>query len=118
MSGIQSYKDLIVWQRAIELVVEIYDLTKKLPKNEEFALSNQMRRAVVAIPSNIAEGYLRKGLNEYIQFLRIAISSASELETQLIIVDKICAAVCIFINLYLLSQFKEQETLSPTFKPS
>lgn len=86
---IQSYKDLIVWQRGIELVVEIYGLTKKMPKSEEFALSNQMRRAAVAIPSNIAEGYMRKGLSEYIQFLRIGIASASELETQLIIINKI-----------------------------
>lgn len=86
---IESYKDLIVWQRSIELVSEIYKLTRKLPKCEEYGISSQMRRAAIAIPSNIAEGYRRKNRKEYIQFLYIAFSSASELETQLIICEKI-----------------------------
>ncbi len=82
---INSYKDLIVWQKSILLVKEIYNLTSKFPQSETYGLSNQMRRAVVSIPSNIAEGYKRKGLGEYIQFLSIADASAGELETQLII---------------------------------
>ncbi len=82
---IQSHKDLIVWKRAIELVKETYHITNLFPKVEEYGLSSQMRRAAIAIPSNIAEGYRRKGLKEYIQFLYIANASASELETQLII---------------------------------
>jgi len=86
---IQSYKDLIVWQRSIQLVEEIYNLTKNFPKCEEFALSSQMKRAAISIPSNIAEGYRRKNLKEYLQFLHISIASASELETQLIISHKI-----------------------------
>src|SRR3989304_7349406 len=86
---IKSFKDLSVWQRSIELVVETYNVTKRFPKSEEYGLSSQMRRASVAIPSNIAEGYRRKGLNEYIHFLFISNSSASELETQLIIAKRI-----------------------------
>jgi len=86
---IKSYKDLVVWQKSMQLVREIYELTKLFPKDEQYALSNQMRRAVVSIPSNIAEGYKRKGLGEYIQFLSIANSSAAELETQLLITQDI-----------------------------
>jgi len=86
---IKSFKDLTVWQRSIELVAETYIITKKFPKSEEYGLSSQMRRASIAIPSNIAEGYRRQGLKEYIQFLFIANASASELETQLIISKRI-----------------------------
>lgn len=86
---IQSYKDLIVWQRSVQLVEEIYELTKHFPKCEDYALSSQMKRAAISIPSNIAEGYRRKGLGEYLQFLHISIASASELETQIIISQKI-----------------------------
>ncbi|MEK7168504.1 MAG: four helix bundle protein [Patescibacteria group bacterium] len=82
---INSYKDLIVWQKSMELSVLVYKLTDKFPKSEVFSLSNQIRRAVVSIPSNIAEGWARKGLGEYIQFLKISLGSASELETQLIL---------------------------------
>ena len=82
---LESFKQLIVWQRAIELVKEIYKITDKFPKSEIYGLVSQMRRAAVSIPSNIAEGYKRKNLGEYIQFLSIADASAAELETQLII---------------------------------
>lgn len=81
----QSYKELIVWQRGIELVTELYSLTEKFPKTEVFGLTSQMRRAAVSIPSNIAEGYARKHKLEYLQFLRIAFASGSELDTQIII---------------------------------
>ena len=85
MAKLNSYKDLLVWQKSIELVKEIYNLTSKFPKSEIYGLVNQMRRAAVAIPSNIAEGDKRQHLPEYIQFLSVANSSAAELETQLII---------------------------------
>lgn len=75
-----------VWQRSIELVKEIYKITSQFPKTEIYGLTTQMRRASVSIPSNIAEGYLRKNLKEYLQFLRIAYSSSAEIETQLVIV--------------------------------
>lgn len=79
----QSYRELRVWQRSIDLVSAIYKLTDHFPKSELFALTNQMRRASISIPSNIAEGYSRKSRQEYIQFLRIAFGSGAELETQL-----------------------------------
>lgn len=85
----KSHKELIVWQKAIDLVYEIYGITKEMPTSEQFGLVSQMRRASVSIPSNIAEGYSRQGLGEYIQFLSIAYGSASELETQIIISRKI-----------------------------
>ncbi len=86
---IQSYKDLIVWQRSIELVQSIYQLTTLFPKSELFGITSQMRRAVVSIPSNIAEGYARRSHKEYLQFFAIAYGSALELETQLIICEKL-----------------------------
>lgn len=85
MAYIQSYKQLHVWQRAISLVKEIYKTTENLPKTEVYGLSSQMRRSAVSIPSNIAEGYKRRNLGEYVQFLSIADASAAELETQVII---------------------------------
>lgn len=78
----QSFKDLIVWQKAYKLVLEIYKVTKDFPKEEMYGLSQQMRRAAVSLPSNIAEGYGRKHKTEYNQFLSVAYSSLSELETQ------------------------------------
>ena len=80
-----TYRDLLVWQKAMDLVDEIYCLLKLLPKEETYALSDQMRRAAISIPSNIAEGYDRDSTKDYIRFLMIARGSKSELETQLII---------------------------------
>ncbi|MBI5152905.1 MAG: four helix bundle protein [Parcubacteria group bacterium] len=81
----QSHKDLIVWQRAMELVKEVYLVTEHFPKSEIFGLSSQMRRAAVAIPSNTAEGFSRKFKKEFRHFLCIAFGSGAELETQLIL---------------------------------
>ncbi len=77
------YREMIVWQKAMDLVKEIYLLAKMLPKEETYALSDQMRRAAVSIPSNIAEGYGRKSKLEYSRFLDIARGSLYELETQI-----------------------------------
>lgn len=79
----QNYRDLIVWQKSMELVKLTYQAINKLPLEERFALSDQMRRSVVSIPSNIAEGYERKNTKEYIHFLLIASASRAELTTQL-----------------------------------
>lgn len=79
----------MVWQQSVNLVTEIYIITKDLPKEELYGLSSQMRRAAVSIPSNIAEGQKRKSIGEYIQFLYIANASAAELETQLVITSRI-----------------------------
>jgi len=78
----KSFKDLIVWQKAYRLVLEIYKITKTFPKSETYGLSQQIRRAAISIPSNIAEGYRRKHKAEYQQFLSIAYASLLELETQ------------------------------------
>ncbi len=79
---INSYKDLIVYEKAYELVLEVYKLTSCFPYDERYGLTQQIRRCSVSIPSNIAEGY-RRGQKEYIQFLKIALGSCAELETQL-----------------------------------
>lgn len=89
MTYIKSYKELIIWQKSIELVKEVYILTDKFPKSELYGITFQMRKAAVAIPSNIAEGYGRKSSKEYSQFYSIAYGSALELETQLIISKKL-----------------------------
>ena len=78
----RGFKDLIVWQKSYQLVKEIYNITKSFPKEEVYGLTQQMRRAAVAIPSNIAEGYGRQHDKEYKQFLSIAYGSLCELETQ------------------------------------
>jgi four helix bundle protein len=82
---IRSYRDLIVWQRAIELVRHIYLLTDHFPKREMYGLASQMRRAAVSVPSNIAEGQSRLHTREFRQFLYVAMGSLAELDTQLII---------------------------------
>ncbi len=83
--GWKHYKELIVWQKSMDLVESVYTLTKLLPSDERFSLTDQMHRAVVSIPSNIAEGHGRQTEKEYKQFLSIAKGSVSELETQLLI---------------------------------
>jgi len=82
---LKSYKELIVWQKAYKLSLEIYKISKTFPKSEIYGLSSQIRRSAISIPSNIAEGYSRKHTGEYLQFLSIALGSASELETQLML---------------------------------
>ncbi len=80
-----NFKELIVWQKSMNLVTEIYKLLKYLPKEETYALSSQMRRSAISIPSNIAEGKQRATAKDYSKFLLIAKGSAAELEKQLII---------------------------------
>ena len=84
-----DYRQLKVWQKAMDLTVEIYNLVKKLPREETYALSDQMRRAVVSIPSNIAEGQGRNSDKEFINFLSIARGSLWELETQIEICERL-----------------------------
>ena len=86
---INSYKDLLVWQKAIELVDAVYELTEKFPRSELYGLSAQMRSCVVSIPSNIAEGRKYSSREEFRRCVRIAFGSGSELETQVIIVKRL-----------------------------
>ena len=80
---VRTYRDLFVWQKAMQLVTDVYSLTKRLPKDEVYGLTSQVRRCCISIPSNIAEGYGRKSTNDYCRFLQIAIGSLYELQTQL-----------------------------------
>lgn len=80
---IKSFRDLNVWKNGLEIVQNIYKLTKRFPKSEIYGLISQMRRASISVPSNIAEGFARKHNNEYKQCLYISLSSLAELETQL-----------------------------------
>ena len=89
MDKIRDFKDLIVWQRAMELVAEVYRLVKILPKEELYSLSDQIRRSAISIPSNIAEGQGRNSVKEFIHFLAIAKGSKAELETQLLLCVKV-----------------------------
>lgn len=82
---VKSYQDLLVWQKAMELVTEIYRIAKLLPREELYALSDQMRRSAVSIPSNIAEGQARNSTREFINFLSVAKGSNAELQTQCLI---------------------------------
>ena len=86
---IKSFKDLRIWQKGIEIVSDIYILTKKFPKEELFSLTSQLRRSAISIPSNIAEGFKRFHNKEYKQFLFIALGSCAELETQIIIAKEL-----------------------------
>lgn len=79
---IKTYKDLLVWKRSVSLATKIYLVTEKFPKSEIYGIISQMRRCAVSIPSNIAEGRNRRTRKDFAQFLRIALGSAAELETQ------------------------------------
>ena len=89
MEKSRSYRDLDVWRLSIELVKDIYQVTGKFPQVEIYGLTNQLRRAAISIPSNIAEGQGRNSFKEFRQFLAIALGSLAELETQLIIAKEI-----------------------------
>ena len=94
MSSIKTYRDLIVWQQSRDLAVEIYRITGSFPKSEMFGLTNQMRRAAVSVPSNIAEGYAKRTRAEYLRGLNIAAGSLAELSTQM----EIAATVGLLAN--------------------
>ena len=90
MNGkVESHKDLTVWQKSMDLVVLVYKLMEQLPKEERYSLCDQIRRSAVSIPSNIAEGKSRNSIKQYKQFVGIAKGSAAELETQLLICERI-----------------------------
>jgi four helix bundle protein len=89
MTMSRSFKDLIVWQKGVVLVKEVYRVTGQLPKTEQFGLVSQLNRAAISVPSNIAEGAKRGTTKDFLQFLRIASGSAAEIETQLVILGDV-----------------------------
>lgn len=100
---IQSYKELIVWQKSVELVKEIYTLTSFFPSPEIYGIVSQIRRAAISIPSNIAEGYGRNSQKQYLHFYSISYGSSLELETQIIIAKE--------LRLAPLEKFQKSEEL-------
>ena len=89
MSQVQSYRDLVVWQRAMDVATATYELTRAYPRDELFGLTSQSRRAASSVPANIAEGYGRASKQAYINFLRIAQGSLKELETHLLLAERV-----------------------------
>lgn len=89
MRGMNSYRDLLVWQKSIDFVVETYHVTGSFPRSETYGLTSQIRRAATSIPANLAEGYSRKSRKEYVQFVRIAFASGAELETHFLIAKRL-----------------------------
>ena len=89
MAKIESHRDLQVWQRAKELAVRVIRATKRFPVDERFALSSQIRRSAVSVPSNIAEGFGRGSRDDYLRFLRVSRGSLFELDTQLLIAGEL-----------------------------
>ena len=89
MGDIRTHRDLDVWKEGIELVVKVYEIVQKFPNEEKYALVDQIKRSAISIPSNIAEGAARNSKKEFLQFLHISLGSISELETQLIIADRL-----------------------------
>ncbi|MEI6580083.1 MAG: four helix bundle protein [Eubacteriales bacterium] len=87
--ALQSYNELNVWKKSIDLVEQIYLTTSDFPKDEMYSLTNQIRRAAISIPSNIAEGQARKTTKDFLNFLSIAQGSRAELETQVIIANRL-----------------------------
>ena len=84
----RNYRDLVVWQDSIQLAKTIYKLTEKFPKHETYALADQIRRAIVSVPSNIAEGQARKAPGDFRRFLHIALGSLAEVDTQLVLAQE------------------------------
>lgn len=86
---VRDYRDLIAWQKSIELVKSVYALTRKFPKAETYSLADQLQRAAISVPSNIAEGQSRQHGAEFRQFLRIALGSTAEVDTQIVIAEQL-----------------------------
>jgi four helix bundle protein len=101
MAEIRDFQDLIVWQKAIKLASQIYNLTVRFPKEERFGLTNQLRRAAVSVSSNIAEGHARQG-REFAHFLSIARGSLAETQSQLLLAVEL--------------QFATEDAIAPTME--
>jgi len=114
-----SFKELIVWQKSMDLAKQVYDISRKLPSEERYGLASQMQRCAVSIPSNIAEGNKRNTARDYVQFLRIASGSAAELETQLLLARniytlEISRELAILEEVQKMLQVMKKKLLTPT----
>jgi four helix bundle protein len=89
MMGVRQYQDLVVWQKALDLVLRVYEISECFPQKELFGLTNQLRRAAVSIPSNIAEGQGRLTTKDFMRYLSIARGSLQEVETQVLIASRL-----------------------------
>lgn len=83
MGSVKTYRDLLIWQKAMELVTQVYSITNSFPDSEKFGLTSQLRRSSISIPANIAEGYGRKSPGDFKRFLNISMGSLFELQTEL-----------------------------------
>ena len=108
----QNFRDLIIWSQGIELAVTAYQLTRQFPKEEIYGLTSQIKRAVVSIPSNIAEGCSRESKNDFRRFLQISLGSAYELETDLIIAESLQFFKSDDLQKYLTGLHLEQRRLN------
>lgn len=115
MSEIRSYKDLLIWQKGIKIVSLIYQLVKSFPKEELFALTSQLKRASVSIPSNIAEGYGRNTDKSFSHFLNISRGSLFEIETQLIIANDLGFITSQILYKEILNQIEEESKMINAF---
>ena len=108
----KNFRQFIIWNRGIELVIKAYELTRQLPKEEMYGLSSQIKRAAVSIPSNIAEGCSRDSERDFKRFLEISLGSSFELETQLIIAEKLKFIDSLNITEYLKGLHIEQRQIN------
>lgn len=119
MGEIKSYKDLLIWQKGIKIVCLVYQLVKSFPQEELYALSSQLKRASVSIPSNIAEGYGRNTDKSFSHFLDISRGSLFEIETQLLIANELGFITSKILCTEILSQIEEESKMINAFlKPS
>ena len=115
MGEIKSYKDLLIWQKGIQIVTLVYQLVSTFPKNEIFSLTNQIKRASVSVPSNIAEGYGRNSEKSFSHFLDIARGSLFEIETQLLIANKLGFITNQTLYNEILNQIEEESKMINAF---
>ncbi len=108
MSEVSDFKDLIIWQKGIEIAEKCYLLTKNFPRDELFGMTQQIRRASASIPANIAEGYGRRTPGDYGRFLNISQGSINELQTHLILASRV--GLCTVKDIELIIQYLQEET--------
>jgi len=115
MGEIKSYKDLLIWQKGIQIVTLVYQLASTFPKDEIFSLTNQIKRASVSVPSNIAEGYGRNSEKSFSHFLDISRGSLFEIETQLLIANNLGFITNQTLYKEILSQIEEESKMINAF---